>query len=222
MKEDTNAIQEQGTGPIHVLPPSQDGQAVGKTHEEHQAPPRSQAPGEEVTAPYDVSHMYPPDIKPNREPVIPTIVEVLEGVEAEVRYMWPGMTHQNFLRFGQYLRDMGDQLGLRDWTIVLEKEPYLEDEDAAAATKCIDGQKRAKVWLSRHFAEYTPHDQKHYLIHELLHLIFDPLNRVVWTAQSLLGDSAFRILDRNHDAAIELAVDGLAVELCRLLPDIPQ
>lgn len=131
--------------------------------------------------------------------------------------VWNGMPRSDFKRFGRYLRRAADMLGLRDWAFNLRWTPC-EDGDAMASINCISGQKRASIFLTMEFADLPEHQQRHALIHELLHCHFNAMDTVLYTACGPLGSVAFGILQSNHHNEVEMAVDAIASEIAQLFP----
>lgn len=134
--------------------------------------------------------------------------------------VWPGMSRATFKRIGLYLRFAADRVGLRDWAFNLRWTYYTENEDAIAAVNVIEGQKRATVWLCKEFSDMPEPEQRHALIHELLHCHLDAIEQCVWSVTSLIGQPAHSLFRTNVHDQIELAVDAIAVEWATMLPSI--
>lgn len=113
-------------------------------------------------------------------------------------------------RFGPYLRDLADRMHLKDWAVVLEDGPP-DDRSCMASVDCVDGRKLATVLVSDHFLSDTPEEQRHTLVHELIHAHFDMASTLAFRGLDKQGRQAFRSL-------MEYGVDGLADALAPLLP----
>lgn len=123
------------------------------------------------------------------------------------------MTDPRRRRFGSYLRDLADRLGLRDWTVrVLDGAP--DTPDAVATVDCPSGRKIAAVNLSDGFLDLSPAEQRQTLTHELVHCHFWPAYDL---AHQYLSEDAFAAFRQ----ALEYGVDGLADVLAPHLPVPP-
>lgn len=111
--------------------------------------------------------------------------------------------------FEPYLRLLADRLHLKDWSFVLRDEAP-DSADAIAAINCAEGRKYAWCYLSESFLRSSPEDQRHTLIHELLHCHMAGADHV---AARMITEH-FQLY-RLH---CEYAVDGLADALAPLLP----
>lgn len=122
------------------------------------------------------------------------------------------MTDPRRQAFAPYVRDLADRLRLRDWTVVV-KDDEPEDKDSHASIHCVYGRKRALLRLSDDFLGDDPEDQRHTVVHELLHCHLDD---AYWYAIDRIGgDAAAR---QAFDRFAEKAVDGLADAIAPLMP----
>ncbi len=127
------------------------------------------------------------------------------------------MTEDQWCALDSYLRDMADRLRLRDWVIVLYREPP-RDDAAHATVRRTYGQLRACVRVAADFVDETPERQREIITHELLHCHLDNLQQLLVNAQTNLGDAAWGILDGAHKDAIEIATDALTGIIAPHLP----
>lgn len=135
--------------------------------------------------------------------------------------VWPGMPLRDFVRIARHLRHLGNELGLRDWTIVLMFEPT-DDEEDGASCGIIYGRRLAEIRLGKDFASITPDKQQHFLVHELLHIHLDPLTSLIEaTMPDLIGKAGWTILDEAQRERTEHAVDALAAAVAPLLTPMP-
>lgn len=134
--------------------------------------------------------------------------------------VWPGMPRARFDQYSDFLRSTADLLGLRDWELRLSEEPAT-DEDNNAEVRVTFGQRRATVTLARDFNTEPLETQQHCLVHELLHIHFDPTFTLLsQSLPNLIGKTAWTILEEAQREREEHAVDALATALNPLIPPL--
>jgi hypothetical protein len=77
-----------------------------------------------------------------------------------------------------YIADVQGRMLLRNWNVVLEREAVKQprvhhadaDEAVAASVDCLPGRREATVKLHERFDDYSRAEQRHIVVHELLHL----------------------------------------------------
>jgi hypothetical protein len=111
-------------------------------------------------------------------------------------------------RWEPYLRYLADALHLRDWRVDVYEDPP-EDPTATASCCPISGRKVAIVRVAESFLTDGPAEQRHTLVHELIHCHFGPPWRML-EAHGSLPPAAL--------LAMEYGVDGLADAIAPLLP----
>lgn len=128
------------------------------------------------------------------------------------------MSKRDFTALGRYLRDLADQLGLRDWWIELLHEP--SDDDALASCLSTYGRKLAQVSVCREFRNLEPVKQRWILVHELLHCHFAVTQDVVRGARlrATMGELVHAHFEADWMQAHEYAIDGVACEWAKSLP----
>lgn len=132
------------------------------------------------------------------------------------------MTDAQHAAYQTYLRQLADLLGLKDWEIVLKREPDA-NEDAAASITCTYGQKHAFVWVGpAFFSEFDVDYRRRTLIHELIHCHLNPIQEVVGNLAGRIGGDAYDVVRGCHHDAIEYATDGIARAIAPLLPLPPE
>lgn len=118
--------------------------------------------------------------------------------------------------WGDYLRDLADRLGLRDWTPFVYEDPAAEG--CIAQVQSTYGRKRFKIRFQVGFDRLDPEEQRQTCIHELIHVHF--------AAYSLVEDEVrqtqdkqwlHRYLDVQH-LHMEYAVDALADAIAPFMP----
>lgn len=123
-----------------------------------------------------------------------------------------------------YVRAVADALGLRDWHVTYVDEPPggIDHENATAAIRPTRGRKWASLWVPARWWDESPEDRRQTIAHELLHLHFAGMERMLETVQTNLGDAAWGVLRSAHLDALELAVDGIADAIAPHLPLPPE
>ncbi len=116
-----------------------------------------------------------------------------------------------------YVRQLADQMGLRDWEIVL-KDDVPDSETAHASIWCWYAQRHAELRVAKNWAEFTPELFRKTMVHEVLHCHTRMLFEVIENIQTLLGDPVYQVTSRHHRDAEEVMVDDIAVAWARLLP----
>lgn len=199
------AVQEQGATEVHARQTPPDSPEVGQAHEQEAV---QKTASQETEVP----------------PVTRTWVPLSDPIEARGGWpvdkdvfntpdpVWPGMPRAAFKEFGLFLRYAADKVGLRDWAFNLRWTPYEDNDEAMAAIKVVSGQKRATVWLCKDFADLPEPQQRHALVHELLHCHFEAISEACWGTSRLMGEPAHIVFRDTVQREIELAVDAIASE----------
>ena len=111
--------------------------------------------------------------------------------------------------FRPYIREVADQMQLRDWQIFVSNKRA--GEGRRARVFFPGGRKVATIWLSKNFLRSAPEEQRQTVCHELCHLHFAPMHTPTWEA---LPEAARPF----YVNALELGVDALAEVLAPFLP----
>ena len=120
-----------------------------------------------------------------------------------------------------YIRARADDLALRDWTFVVRHDPPTE-QAALAETTPIEGRRHAALRFCVEFRELTDDEQRHVVVHELLHCHLGQLQHLVDSSSQLrrtLGEHGAGILGPIA-LAIEYAVDGISDGIAGHYPHI--
>lgn len=152
-------------------------------------------------------------------------VTVEEVYEPDRDPVWPCMPKNDFMRIGAYIRNIANQIGLRDWYLTLSWDPITnnENEEAMAEVRRIYGQRAATIRVMADFALLPPRDQSHALIHELYHLHLDDIEFLGRGAlRDSMGEVAYGMYSSLLHAEIEKAVDNIALGVTELLPRIDE
>lgn len=120
---------------------------------------------------------------------------------------------------GKYVAYIKDGLGLQNWAVHISGKPCEKEYEASIAP--VYGRKHATLFLSRNWPTFSLHDQKHTIIHEMLHLHFFDLQSTVERLSDVLSEDTFHITWEAHTEALEYAVDHLSDVLCKQFKDPP-
>lgn len=130
-------------------------------------------------------------------------------------------TKGEWKRLIRYVQQLRHLLELKDWYLEVMHATTGDDGDHDAEAKIhpTEGQPHARLWLSGRFLDLTPEDQRHVLVHELLHLhhrdATDIIRLVVPEALGQLGNALLWEPFRQH---VELMTDRIARAIAPLLP----
>lgn len=129
------------------------------------------------------------------------------------------MTTQEITILGDYVRRIANALALRDWRFTISDEPC--DKDAFACILATAGRKRAGINFAWNFRNLDPEEQRHTVVHELLHCHFASVNDLISID---LGRVSF-LSDHEHDGVfipfkrlMEYGIDGVADGISDLFP----
>lgn len=135
----------------------------------------------------------------------------------------PGLTKQQRRRLGRYIRQIADQLNLRDWAFTVMHEPLHSTDRALAACTITFGRHHAELEFGAHFAECSPEVQREVVVHELLHC-WIPASRPggLWGLEELVGRPAALVACEAYREQQELATDGIANAIAQMFPLPPK
>jgi len=123
------------------------------------------------------------------------------------------------LYWGEYLRELADQLALKDWTVVTLESPA--EDNCVAQSQCTYGRKRISISFQVGFDRLPPEEQRQTCIHELLHAHWGAMDQVIHdTKNSQNKDWVLRFSDTIH-LHHEYGVDALADVLAEFMPMPP-
>jgi Fe-S-cluster formation regulator IscX/YfhJ len=77
-------------------------------------------------------------------------------------------------QLGEYLRDMANLMGLRDWVVRLQ-EGNPDDDEHAACAQMVYGRKVIGIQFRDGWEEWDPRELRQTVAHELLHAHINPL-----------------------------------------------
>jgi len=127
------------------------------------------------------------------------------------------MAVRNRLQRAQaYVDEAKDLLNLPQWEIRVQDYPSAED--AYADIEPHDYLWHAKLRLSEDFWKEKPEDQAKIIAHELLHLHYAGVERIINHMETSLGHTAHELLSKFWDIEVERAADALSGPVGGLLP----
>src|ERR1700722_1209709 len=113
---------------------------------------------------------------------------------------------------------------LADWNIELRREPLSGklDEIAAAGVSSIGGRRLGRIWLRRDFDDFTRAEQRHFIVHELIHCHLAPLRYYMDRQHCQQTEEVQSVLRAAHTSHEEYAVDDLARIIAPHMPLPPK
>jgi hypothetical protein len=125
-------------------------------------------------------------------------------------------------QLGEYLRELADLMGLRDWHLILadgppESEPT-EGHRVQGECTVSYGRKSATIAVSDDWAGEDPDELRRVLVHELIHCHQEPVQWAFNNAANRLGFEAGSVAREAFTDAFEIATDGIAVPWAETLP----
>ena len=124
------------------------------------------------------------------------------------------MSHKkNIERFGPYVRDVADQMQLRDWFFALMDKP--SKKGLAATLQPVWGRRYAALWLAKDFHKQAPEKQRHTIVHELIHAHFAAMDNPL---QRGMKPSAVGF----YVSAMEYGIDAMADIVAPFMPLPPR
>ena len=107
-------------------------------------------------------------------------------------------------------------LNLTQWEIKVKDYPSAED--AYADIEPSDHLWHAKLRLSEDFFKEPAVEQRKIIAHELLHLHYAGVERMVNSAEDVMGAAAYDLYSKVWDIEVERAADSLSGPVGGLLP----
>jgi hypothetical protein len=96
---------------------------------------------------------------------------------------------------------------LRDWRFDIVLVPEL---DSMASIECTPNRQHAVIRLGEQYFDSDAEQQRHCLVHELVHPHLDGIRTAACTIQDAVGQQTYGVFARNHDDQLERATDQLA------------
>jgi hypothetical protein len=107
-------------------------------------------------------------------------------------------------------------LNLQGWRITLSRVPC--ESDAWAEVDVHSSERDATLSLSTAFWSLSPERKRAILVHELVHVLAAPLDRLSESLESALGGLAFAIYEPTHTQTMEVVVWRVADVLAPFFP----
>lgn len=115
-----------------------------------------------------------------------------------------------------YIDDAVNKLNLKQWKVIVSES--LPPDDAYADVEASTNLWQATVRLSEDFWKEKPDSQRRIIAHELIHLHYAGVERLVNQLETSLGSIAFDIVNSIWDVESERGADALSFPLAELLP----
>lgn len=115
-----------------------------------------------------------------------------------------------------YLNDALPLLNLKQWTVKVSDD--LPPDDAWADIEASTNLWEATIRVSNDLFKEKPEKQRQILAHELMHLHYASVERVVDTLEHTLGSQAYEIIEKVWDVETERAADAISCVVDKLLP----
>ncbi len=120
----------------------------------------------------------------------------------------------------RYIQAIAQRMGLRDWEIVVRNEAATRGK---AQCQAIVGRKVAIIRVGHDFMDWSADDQRHAVVHELVHPHFENAWNVVeldLDESRALSQQAFDLMYKTFTRQMEYGVDGIAAVIAPHMPHI--
>lgn len=107
-------------------------------------------------------------------------------------------------------------LNLRQWTVNLSES--LPPDDSYADIEVSENLWTATIRLSEDFWKEKPESQRRIIAHELIHIHYAGVERLLNILQQSLGSMVYDVVDQIWDVESERGADSLSTPLGELLP----
>lgn len=115
-----------------------------------------------------------------------------------------------------YVDSLLGAMQLDGWVVRVSDQTA--DDDNHAEVLIVEGQRRADIFFDESFLSEPLDVQRHFTIHELLHIKLRGLRDAASTVKGIVGKRAWEVFQSTHDLAEENATDDLATVLAPMLP----
>ena len=120
-----------------------------------------------------------------------------------------------------YCRTMADELGLRDWTLIVNYDtPTIAEENARVDVTY--GRRVVTISWGETFWTETRAEQRQTVVHELMHIHLDAISAVSRSLAEQLGSFAYSVFSDNEHLQVELATDAIAEAIAHHFPLPPR
>lgn len=125
-------------------------------------------------------------------------------------------------RLGNYVRELADLMGLRDWTFDIPPYPPVptvhEGHRALASTDIAYGRRVATICFADDWAKWRRSDLRNTVVHELVHCHFVVVQWQTDLAESYMSNGEWAMYANGARTAMELHVDAVASAWAETLP----
>ncbi|MEO5929748.1 MAG: hypothetical protein ABIR47_07440 [Candidatus Kapaibacterium sp.] len=131
------------------------------------------------------------------------------------------MTEAEYKILDEYMRTIADRLMLRDWTIIVKRDAC--GENSAGDMWGLKGRKVAYIRVADDFRTTSEAEQRHTVVHELLHCHFESAWHVIehdLKSTGALGGPLHMMCYESFKRQMEFGVDGVADALDPYMPPI--
>lgn len=121
-----------------------------------------------------------------------------------------------------YLQDLAKRLNLADWEVTLSRDRADEGMLACVHVMDVEDYAHVRLWWPEFF-DKPPEEQREILVHELLHMRLDRVQRtMVQLAEQWSENSAYQYAREAHRREVEIVAQHLARLLAPSLPLPPK
>ena len=135
--------------------------------------------------------------------------------------MMRGMAHlsaEDCEAIEEYVRELADALGLRDWLITVSSDS-LDENAVIAEIRCVNGRKRARISFASYFKSLDLDVQREVVVHELLHVHWEGAWSVLrHDIADYLGQLLYDHTMQSFRRQAEIGIDGIAHSIAHYLP----
>ena len=121
-----------------------------------------------------------------------------------------GLSNKDFKTLSKYLGYLADNMGLRDWTLIISHEEP-DSKDAWASVKPVYGRRSATFFFSKDFRDVPLENQRAACVHELLHCHLDNIDSLVVNEfRTALGEVFWNGWYPGFKLVLEHGIDAVA------------
>lgn len=120
-------------------------------------------------------------------------------------------------QLGEYLRELADLMGLRDWYLTMSHEEPVDDTHGAECAVTY-GQKAATITFREDWSTWGVEEVRRLAVHELIHCHMESMQWSLNNVKHLVGVTAFNVIGDAFVDSMEVAIDGMAREWAKMLP----
>jgi hypothetical protein len=127
------------------------------------------------------------------------------------------MNKQERKHWARYIRQVADLMGLVDWKVVLDNETA--GNNNGAEMNSVYGRKEAHVRLSADWPTFSAKEQRYYVVHELTHAYFEPMDHLLYKKMGvLLSAQDAQAWRDDYILLLEYGIDDCAKTISQQVP----